>query len=461
VKPLTQINPTTVAQLARDHGTPFYLYQGDAIEKTYRTLREALPAELEFFYSLKANPNISIFSLLRSLGAGAEVSSLVELETALQVGTHPKDIIYLGPGKQPRELAVLIAKGIYAIVCESFRELEIIDTLSAEMGRVTDVAVRINPAFSVKGSRLTMGGKPRQFGIDEAQILERASELRRFRHLNILGTHSYMGTRILDEEEVFENTRNIFTLAKTFSERSGIPLQMVDIGGGLGVPYFEGEKTIDPEKLGGLLTTEIQAFRAEHPSTRLIMEMGRYLVADSGVMVSQALYVKESMGEKFVVTDGGTNCHMAAVGIGSFVKRNFPMANLSAREGTEFVEYNVTGPLCTPSDVVGKKVSLPKVAEGDLIGVLQSGAYGPTASPVLFLSFGYPAEILIYRGQAYLIRERDTVEDMMVKQRCFRFDRSGWELPAETPTVVPPVVPPRVAGLGIEEETTEAAVLVN
>ncbi|WJH31568.1 hypothetical protein N6H13_14140 [Paenibacillus sp. CC-CFT742] len=136
-------------------------------------------------------------------------------------------------------------------------------------------------------------------------------------------------------------------------------------------------------------------YKANHPDTRLFMELGRYLVGKSGMLVSRALYVKQSYGETFIVTDGGTNCHMAAVGIGSFVKRNFPMASLTRYGESPVAEYNITGPLCTPNDVIGKRVNLPYVAQGDLIGVFHSGAYGPTASPTHFLSHGSPAEVMV------------------------------------------------------------------
>jgi diaminopimelate decarboxylase len=149
----------------------------------------------------------------------------------------------------------------------------------------------------------------------------------------------------------------------------------------------------------------------------MIMELGRFLTATAGTYVVRARYVKESMGESFVVADGGTNHHMAAVGVGSFVKRNFPVRHLENRAAGASRPYSVTGPLCTPNDVVAKKVRLPEVRPGDLLAVERSGAYGPTASPGLFLSHGFPAEVLVHGGRAHLIRERDTTEDLLAKQR--------------------------------------------
>lgn len=147
------------------------------------------------------------------------------------------------------------------------------------------------------------------------------------------------------------------------------------------------------------------------------MEVGRYLTAEAGTYVARVRYVKDSYGERFAVADGGTNHHMAAVGIGSFVKRNFPLRILDrvAEPATE--DWTVTGPLCTPNDTLGKKVALPPVREGDLVGVLRSGAYGPSASPVLFLGHGHPAEVLVLAGRPHLVRAADRVDDHLRLQR--------------------------------------------
>jgi diaminopimelate decarboxylase len=225
-----------------------------------------------------------------------------------------------------------------------------------------------------------------------------------------------MGTRILSEEAIAENTERIFELACRVSDVLEFPLEVVDIGGGLGVAYFDGERDLDLPLLAARVNPIIAEFADGHPDTRLVMELGRYLTATSGTYVVCVHYVKESMGERFAVADGGTNHHMAAVGIGSFVKRNFPMRVLNRIDEPATESWHVTGPLCTPNDTLGKKVALPPVRPGDLVGVLRSGAYGPTASPVLFLSHGYPAEVLVRNGQAHLVRSRDTVEDLLRHQ---------------------------------------------
>ena len=403
--------------IAQQYGTPTYVYDGDQLAEGMAALRAALHPALEVFYSLKSNPNRGVYEVLHAGGARAEVSSLAELRTVLAAGTDPADIVFLGPGKSEQEIAACVEAGIYAVVCESFTELDRIEQAAAERGTRQRVLLRINPAIAISGSRLTMGGKPRQFGIDEAQALAAGPRLAGHRHADVAGVHVYLGTRILDAEVVLKNSAYILDLADRLAAALGIRLDAVDIGGGLGVPYFENEHELDLPALAKELSPLIERFAAAHPGTRLILESGRYLSAPCGTYLVRVRDIKESLGERFAIIDGGTHHHMAAVGIGSFVKRNFPIDLLSrpAPPG-EPGPWNIAGPLCTPNDTVAKAARLPDLAIGDLLGIRRSGAYGPSASPVYFLSHGHPAEVLLRRGRSYLVRSRDTVEDVLAKQ---------------------------------------------
>ncbi|MEU7823720.1 type III PLP-dependent enzyme [Catellatospora sp. NPDC049133] len=409
----------SASELAEQFGTPLYVYDGAALRQQFLRLRAALHPAVEIFFSLKANPNVSICALLGSLGARAEISSLVELATTRLAGIAPEDVVFLGPGKSSAEITECVRDGIAALVCESLGELDAIDRIAQAEGVVAPVVLRVNPTFTVKGSGLTMGGKPRQFGIDEAQLLELEPGALRRPGVRLIGVQVYMGTRILNEGVIVENTRRIFDLAERVAIRHGFPLELVDIGGGLGIAYFDGESDLDVDVLTAELNPVVDDFATRHPGTRLLLESGRYLTACAGTYMVRVSYVKSSMGERFAVADGGTNHHMAAVGVGSFVKRNFPMALLNRFTEPATERWNVTGPLCTPNDTIGKGVQLPELRPGDLVGVLRSGAYGPTASPVLFLSHGSPAEVLVDDGRAHLVRTRDTVDDLLRPQRLF------------------------------------------
>ncbi|MFW5418668.1 type III PLP-dependent enzyme [Nocardiopsis sp. CNT-189] len=417
-----RVQGVPASELARAFGTPLFVYDADVLEAAYTGLRDRLDPAIDILYSLKANPNVSVCSYLASLGAGAEVSSAAELRTALWAGVPPERILYLGPGKTRRELEECARAGLGAVVCESLEELRELDGIAAGLGdREVPVLLRVNPEFHTKGSGLAMGGKPRQFGIDAEALRAAGGLIAGLRRARVQGFHVYMGTRFLNAGDIVHNTGRILGTVAELAEALGIGLRTVDFGGGFGVAYFDNETDPDLDALTSGINRAARDFLRDHPGCRLINELGRYLTATCGTYMVRALYVKESMGERFVVADGGTNHHMAAVGVGSFVKRNFPMRVLSPRRPGETGAYTVTGPLCTPNDVLGKRVVLPPVAPGDLLGVERSGAYGPSASPGLFLSHGFPGEVLVHDGTPHLVRVPDGEGDLLARQRLVDF----------------------------------------
>lgn len=398
--------------------TPTFIYSSEVIKRNYLSIENLFNSEAEIYYSLKANPNLSIVSLLESLGAGAEVSSLAELHTALAGNVPNHKIILVGPGKSDAEISLAIDSNIGAIVCESLFELERISSLHQDKGKIpTKVMLRVNPSFIGKSQVLTMAGKPRQFGIDEDLLIKNKEKINSFHNIEIVGFHAYMGTRFLDSKTVVDNTLKLLEMFSRLSVDIDINLQKVDVGGGYGVPYYDNEESLDLSVIGNELRVAFSDFKAKHNGCSIITELGRYLVASSGVMLSKVVDIKESMGEIFVITDGGMNVNMAASGVGSFSKRNFPVVNFNEEiRDTVDKKINITGPLCTPTDTMAKNISMgiPKV--GDNIGFLMSGAYGPTASPVYFLSHGYPAEVMYESGVTKLIRRRDEVSDILEPQ---------------------------------------------
>ncbi|ARQ68470.1 type III PLP-dependent enzyme [Streptomyces marincola] len=410
-----------VSRIAAEFGTPLYLYDADVLRSGYQRLRAALHPAVDIFLSLKANPNVSVCGYLGSLGAGAEISSMTELLTVRRAGIDPRNVIFLGPGKTRAELEACVQAGLYAIVCESLDEVRQVDEIAAAADRDVPVMLRVNPDFSARGTGLTMGGKPRQFGVDVAQLRGARAALSGLRRVRVRGIHAYLGTRFLKAEDIVGNTEQVLATAAGLADDLRIPLDTVDFGGGFGVAYFDNEKDLDIESTVAGINAAVEPFVRAHPGVRLINELGRYLTAWCGTYVVRVLYVKESQGERFAIADGGTNHHMAAVGVGSFVKRNFPLRSLTRHTDEPTGKYTVTGPLCTPNDVIGKKVLLPEVAAGDLLGVERSGAYGPSASPGHFLSHGFPAEVMVLNGEAHLIRDRDRSEDLLAKQHLIPF----------------------------------------
>ncbi|HEX6351743.1 phosphopantetheine-binding protein [Actinophytocola sp.] len=288
-------------------------------------------------------------------------------------------------------------------------------------GDVRLVLLRINPAYGVSGDRLTMAGRSRQIGIDETIALNAPTTVADHPHVDIIGLQIYTGTRILDADVIVQNTERALDLADQVAERLGIDVRMVDLGGGIGLAYFEGEADPDEATFVSGINLATRKFRAKHPAATIAMEPGRYLVGKAGTCVLRVRYVKESRGDRYAITDGGSNLNMVAIGLGTYVKRNFPTVLLSADRPLDG-KWSVTGPLLTPTDVLTKQAEMPALRPGDLVGILRMGAYGPTTSIAYMNGQRYPAEILVLNGTAHLVRARDTPEDLLRKQILVDFD---------------------------------------
>jgi diaminopimelate decarboxylase len=406
----------TCEQLVQEFGEPIYVFDGETIVQQVSRLRSVLPPDMELLYSMKANPNISITGLLAGVVDGLEVSSLGEMYLARRAGISPKRMIFVGPAKSDKELRAALLAGMGCMVVESEPELEKLSLFAQERQVTVATALRVNPEIEGPGPKLRMGGASRQFGIDEGEIPRVLEKAMLLPNLNICGLHAYVGTRILDARAAAENTRAILKLACRLQNESGVHFDFVDVGGGLGVPYYAGETELDLELLGAELRALAQWFRSVMPSTKLLMELGRFLVAESGIYLARVRYIKSSRGSKYALLGGGMNHMMAATGAGSLIRQNFPLVIANKANWPLMETVNICGALCTPQDVLAKSAELPELATGDLVAIRNAGAYGLTASPSDFLSHPHPAEVMVWSGKAHLIRRASDVYDLARNQ---------------------------------------------
>ncbi|MER9408704.1 acyl-CoA dehydrogenase family protein [Mesorhizobium sp. M0589] len=394
-------------EIAEAVGTPFYLFDAALLRARYAALKTTFPS-VAFFYSLKANPNLSVVRELVRAGMGCEVCSMLELETAIAAGAPAQQTLFVGPAKSGAELRQCVSEGIKAVVVESGEELRQLEAIAGEHGKIQTVALRINPDFQFPGAKLNMSGKASQFGIDQSTLSNVLRDAAAYGHVRIVGLHVYMGTRILDHMAIVSNSRHILSLADDVRDHLRYPLQFVDIGGGFGVPYYEGEAELDLCALGQDLNPVLAAYEHANPQTRICIELGRYMVASAGRFVVSVRQQKTMKGENFAICDGGSNINSAASGNGVLMRKNFPMTLLRKHPESDAAKGNwtLTGPLCTPMDIIGKDVPMMSPSAGDLVCIHQSGAYGATASPVNFLGFGQPAEVMIDGDRLTLVRQR-------------------------------------------------------
>jgi diaminopimelate decarboxylase len=411
-----RIGGLPIRAVAEQFGTPLFIYDETMLDRKWSRLRQALPDAFDIYYSVKANPVRAILQTFLSKGCGLEVASAGELVQAIQAGCPPDRILFAGPGKTDAEIDIALKHSIGEIHIESMREADRIQALSRKLGVTASVSLRINPASEVQGGAMRMGGKPAAFGIDEEELESCVRHVSRLTSLTLRGLHLFTGTQILDAGVLARQYRKAVALGRQLAAMTGTPPHTIDFGGGLGIPYFDHEGELDTDRLRDelvVLMSEV-AGTPDLKGTRFIVEPGRYLVGESGIYVARVTDVKISRGKTFVILDGGMHHHLAASGnLGQVIKRNFPLAAITRLEDSRRETVDLTGPLCTPLDTVGRDVALPPVQPGDLIGIFQAGAYARSASPLGFLSHPTPPEILISDGQTRVIRRRGTVDDML------------------------------------------------
>jgi len=305
-----------------------------------------------------------------------------------------EEISFAGPGKSLNELHSAIIAGI-TINLESMLELERITKLARKLDISPRVAIRVNPDFELKSSGMKMGGGPSPFGIDAEQVPEVLHQLKNT-PLDFLGFHIFSGSQNLNAKAIMEAQAKTLQLAYELAAHAPSPIRLLNIGGGFGIPYFPGEFPLDIISIGNHLQSLLPEFKTRLPEAQLIVELGRYLVGEAGVYICKITDKKISRGQVFYVTDGGLHHHLAASGnFGQIIRKNYPVLIGTKMNSDEKETASIVGPLCTPLDKLADKMQLAKADVGDLVVILQSGAYGLTASPTSFLSHPLPAEILI------------------------------------------------------------------
>ncbi|MFO1320404.1 MAG: pyridoxal-dependent decarboxylase, exosortase A system-associated [Burkholderiales bacterium] len=384
-----------ITQLAARVGrTPFYAYDRRVIADHVKGLRALLPAEVALHYAMKANPMPALVQTMVGLVDGLDLASAGELKVALDAGADPATMSFAGPGKRAEELTQAIASGV-TINIESAAEISGIAAAQRALGVTPRVAVRVNPDFELKSSGMKMSGGPKQFGIDAESVPEvlHAIGAERFA---FEGFHVYSGSQNLKADALFDAQQKTVDLAARLASSAPGPVRTLNIGGGFGVPYFPGDTPLDIGAVASNMRSIVAQAKKLMPGVQLVVELGRYLVAHGGLYVAKVIDRKISRGHVFLVTDGGLHHHLAASGnFGQVIRKNYPVLIGTRADRSPEESASVVGPLCTPLDLLGDRMELPRADVGDLVCVLMSGAYGFTASPHLFLSHPAPVEVLV------------------------------------------------------------------
>ena len=390
-----QVGGMPLTRLAERIGsTPFYAYDRAKLSERVALLRRHLPPEVHLHYAMKANPMPAVVQHMAGLVDGFDIASGGELRVALDTPMAPELISFAGPGKSDADLTCAIAAGV-VLNMESEGEMERVAIIGKRLGLRPKVAVRVNPDFELKSSGMKMGGGPKQFGVDAERVpamLDRIGAL----GLDFYGFHIYSGSQNLKAESIQEAHEKTFELAIRLAASAPSPLRTLNIGGGFGIPYFPGEGRLDLEAVGANLKRLLPDVLRQLPGVQVVIELGRYLVAEAGVYVARVIERKVSRGQVYLVTDGGLHHHLAASGnFGQVIRKNYPAVIGNKVAGGEREAVSVVGPLCTPLDLLADQMEMARAEPGDLVVVFQSGAYGLTASPTAFLSHPGAREALV------------------------------------------------------------------
>lgn len=388
-------------ELADRYGTPFYLYDADAVCARIRLVRDAFDGLVQVYYAVKANPNLELLRAVRETADGLDISSGGELDQSCLAGYDPGRLSFAGPGKSVAELEASISRGVGCISAESVQELEECAAIARRLDRAAHIALRVNPLLKNRAFGLKMGGRPVQFGIDEEQLEDAVAVIaRQTGRLRFRGVHVYAGSQCFEPAGVAEGVLDTIRIAREVEARLGQPCATVNFGGGFGVSHTEGGREIDVPSAARELVPALRDFQFSGGASRkLVFELGRYLTAHAGLYVCRVLRRKESRGKSFVVVDGGLHHHLTAAGtFGAALRSNFILQNLT-RPDAPPTRCSVAGPSCNPTDLLGVDVELAALETGDLLGVLKSGSYGLTASPILFLGRRTAAELVRSAGE--------------------------------------------------------------
>lgn len=390
-----------LAALARRYGTPLYVYDAAVVRDRYRALRRAFTRPALVCYALKANSSRAVASVLAREGAGADIVSGGELGRALRAGFRPSRVVFSGVGKTEEEMAAGLRARVKAFNVESSEELDALARVAGRLKKRAPVSVRLNPDIHARTHpHITTGRAENKFGVETAEALALYRRASRDPRLRVAGLQCHIGSQITSLAPYRRAAAAVARLAAALKAQ-GVPLDFADLGGGLGITY-ENETPLDPRAL----VRTLEAAFAGQPELELLVEPGRYLVADAGLLLTKVLYRKVTSKRRFVIVDAA----MTDLPRPALYDAWHPLRVVAPRKGKKTMA-DVVGPVCESGDFLARQRPLPPLERGDLLAVLKAGAYGFAMSSQ-YNSRPRAAEVLVDGGKTRLARRRETYRDL-------------------------------------------------
>lgn len=399
------MNQEQLNHIARDIGTPCYVYDAERIRENYRAISGAFASDMPLLicFAVKANGNLSVLRLLRELGAGFDVVSAGEMQRALRAGAAPETIVFVGVGKTDAELIAALEAGIGWINVESAQELGVLSDLAIQTGRRQRVALRINPGVDAHTHRyMTTGKASNKFGIEREAALDIARRHADFPGVSIEGIHFHIGSMVTEPEPYVAAVQIALALIAEF-RALGVAINTLDMGGGFGVAYTADQIAAPLGEIAAAILPLTKAAGLE-----LHLEPGRYIVADAGVLLTRVLYTKNNGGVNYAIVDAAMNDLIRPALYGA---RHTPTLVGAKRAGNSLL-YELVGPVCESGDFLAHEAELPPLARGALIAFEHAGAYGMSMASNYNTRPRAP-EVMVDGASCRIIRPRESLEHLM------------------------------------------------
>lgn len=397
------VEGVSLASIAASSGTPTYVYSAGMIRERYLAYEAAFAGmPHQVCYAVKANSNLAVLATLARLGAGFDIVSGGELFRVLKAGGNPATVVFSGVGKTPEEIRFALEHGVHSFNCESFAEIDVLNHTAGLCGKVAHIGLRVNPNVNpITHEYISTGLRENKFGIDSSAIDAAYEHAASQPHLRVTGVSCHIGSQMLDPSPMVEAVDRLVTLALRLQAK-GMPIDHLDLGGGLGVQYQPNESTPS-------ITSSLAALRAlvEPTGLKAVVEPGRSIVAEAGVLLTRVLYRKNNGGKEFVIVDAAMN-DLIRPSLYKAFHDIVPVSTLNRPH----MQVDIVGPVCESGDWLAKSRTLPELASGDLLAVKTAGAYGFGMSSN-YNSRGRAAEVLIDGAAFQLVRARESWDDLL------------------------------------------------
>lgn len=391
-----------VADIIAQHGTPAYIYSRATLERHWHAFNNAFGDHPHLIcFAVKSNSNIALLNVMARLGSGFDIVSQGELERVIAAGGEPSKVVFSGVAKSHAEIARALEVGIRCFNVESLSELKRINQVAGEMGKVAPISLRVNPDVDAHTHPyISTGLKENKFGVSVSQAREVYRFAKTLPNVKIVGMDCHIGSQLTELQPFLDATDRLIVLMEQLKQ-DGIELHHLDLGGGLGVPYTS-ETPPHPTEYTAALLAKLR----DYPELEIILEPGRAITANAGILVTKVEYLKQNEDRNFAIVDTGMNDMIRPALYEAYMRIIEVDQSISRKKAV----YDVVGPICETSDFLGKQRELA-IAEGDLIAMRSAGAYGATMSST-YNSRPQAAEIMVDDSQFHLIKQRATFADL-------------------------------------------------